>query len=188
MTSESDLEIEIKLRPTMGLAQVREQLLGDGFEISKPRVFESNTVLDTVDMKLREARELIRIRRVGEIAILTYKGEPQPGKHKSREELEVEVADAAKLESIFSRLGYSPMFRYDKFRTEFQKPGDKGIVTVDETPIGLYIELEGAPDWIDRTAQRMMFTERDYITQSYGSLYLEFCKEHGMVPAHMVFA
>lgn len=187
MTSDSGLEIEIKLRPSIGLTQIREQLLNDGFEISKPRVFESNTVLDTVDMKLRQARGLIRIRRVGESAILTYKGEPQPGKHKSREELEIEVSDAAKLESIFSRLGYSRVFRYDKFRTEFQKNGDPGTVTLDETPIGLYLELEGTPEWIDLTATQMKFIEADYITQSYGSLYLAFCKENGIVPSDMVF-
>ncbi len=187
MTSDSGLEIEIKLRPTKGLNEIQERLASNGFAISKPRVFESNTVLDTVDHRMRQSRELIRIRRVGESAILTYKGKPQAGKHKSREELEVEVTDAAKMESIFSRLGYSQVFRYDKFRTEFQREGDPGTATLDETPIGLYLELEGTPEWIDSTAKQMNFTEEDYITQSYGSLYVEFCKERGTAPSDMVF-
>jgi hypothetical protein len=54
-------------------------------------------------------------------------------------------------------------------------------------PIGTYLELEGAPRWIDRTARALGFGPPDYITASYGRLYLEWCAREGREPSHMVF-
>ena len=53
--------------------------------------------------------------------------------------------------------------------------------------MGVYVELEGTGPWIDRTARRLKFKEADYITLSYGALYADFCKRHGVEPANMVF-
>jgi adenylate cyclase class 2 len=117
---------------------------------------------------------------------LTYKGPPKNSKHKSREELEIMASDARTLGAILGRLGFQRVFRYEKYRTEFQR-GSTGIVTLDETPIGNYLELEGAPPWIDRTARLLGFTEPDYITLSYGSLYLDWCAREGHEPADMTF-
>src|SRR5207245_4990558 len=44
-------------------------------------------------------------------------GESPHGFHKVREEIEVEVAEAAKLTEIFEGLGMSGWFRYEKYRT-----------------------------------------------------------------------
>jgi adenylate cyclase class 2 len=91
------------------------------------------------------------------------------------------------MELILARLGLGPVFRYEKFRTEY-KSGQDGTITVDETPIGLYLELEGQPPWIDRIAGELGFSEQQYVTKSYGALYLEYCWERGITPANMVFA
>jgi adenylate cyclase class 2 len=56
-----------------------------------------------------------------------------------------------------------------------------------ETPIGVYLELEGAPRWIDATARRLGFKRADYITDSYGRLYFVWCEQRGVHPTHMVF-
>jgi adenylate cyclase class 2 len=58
---------------------------------------------------------------------------------------------------------------------------------LDETPIGWYMELEGAPRWIDRTARELGFSEDDYITASYGALYQQWSPSRGVKPADMVF-
>jgi adenylate cyclase, class 2 len=84
-------------------------------------------------------------------------------------------------------MGYQPVFRYDKFRTEFARPGEAGVATLDETPIGVFLELEGSPRWVDRTARKLGFSAADYITRSYGRLYTEFCKSRGMKCGDMVF-
>jgi adenylate cyclase class 2 len=180
-------EIEIKLRVDGPVEAIQGLLKSIGYAISKPRVFESNTVFDTTDLKLRAASELIRLRRVGADCILTYKGPPDPGKYKSREEIETGVAEESKMELILTRFGFGPVFRYEKFRTEYHS-GLEGTITVDETPIGLYIELEGEPGWIDRIAGELGFSEQQYITKSYGALYLDYCHEQGIPEANMVFA
>ena len=159
-----------------------------GFAVTKPRIFEANTVYDRTDGPLRGSGCLLRMREVGNTVILTFKGPAARGKHKSREELETTLGDAATAALIFNRLGFSATFRYEKYRTEFERPGAHGVVTVDETPIGWFVELEGAAEWIDKTAAELGYREVEYITESYGSLYLQHCSKKGISPVNMVFS
>jgi adenylate cyclase, class 2 len=180
-------EVEIKLAAP-GAAEAKRMLRAAGFHIVKRRVFERNTIFDTSEQALRKSARLLRVREIGKSAKLTYKGPPDGGKHKSREELELDFSDAGAMTAIFDRLGYRPLFRYDKFRTEFGQPGAEGVATVDETPIGVYMELEGNPAWIDRMARKLGFSEKEYITASYARLYVEWCDAHGITPTDMLFA
>jgi adenylate cyclase, class 2 len=182
----SNLEIEIKLAVT-DLQAARRRLRAAGFHVSKRRIFEDNTVYDTPGRDLRHAVRLLRVRHVGGSAKMTYKGHPLPSRHKTREELEVEVSSPQTTAAILDRLGFHPVFRYQKYRTELKQATGGGTATLDETPIGIYLELEGSPSWIDRSAQRLGYSEDDYITASYGSLYLDWCKRRRRKPADMVF-
>jgi len=179
-------ETEIKLAMT-DVKAARALLRSAGFLVSRPRVFESNTVFDTRKLALRKSGCLLRIREAGRKATLTFKGTVRPGPHKSRLEIETEIRGPAALAAIFTNLGYVPVFRYEKYRTEFTIGAAAGVATVDETPIGVFMELEGAPRWIDRTARRMGFGKADYIKASYGRLYLMWCEKRGKRPNHMVF-
>lgn len=179
-------ETEIKLRAE-DVATARRMLSRAGFRVHKRRRFEENAMLDTPELKLREAAQAFRIREAGGKAVVTFKGRPAAGKHKSREELEVEVSDAGKMRAIAARLGLETVFRYQKYRAEYKQPGRAGVATLDETPIGVFVELEGQPDWIDRTARKLGFTEQDYITSSYGRLYLDWRERHKSAPRDMVF-
>jgi adenylate cyclase, class 2 len=181
----NSLETEIKLS-VANAAAARHLLRSKGFRVSKSRVFESNGVFDTSELRLRKAQSLLRIREVGRDVLLTWKGPPQNGKHKRREEIEVHLDNAQTLATILERLGLDPVFRYEKYRTEYRR-GKTGVVTLDETPIGCYMELEGPPEWIDRTARILGFTEKDYITLSYGKLYFERCAKEGSPAGDMVF-
>lgn len=182
----SSHETEIKLKVS-DLEAGRRILRQAGFRIWKRRVFESNTIFDTPDGSLRRQGALIRIRRAGRTTTLTYKGVAEAGRYKSREELEVELPNADTMEAIFDRLGYRPFFRYEKYRTEYKGQGGAGVATLDETPIGVYLELEGKPSWIDRTAELMGFEESQYVTASYARLYLDWCRTRKVRPQHMVF-
>ena len=179
-------EVEIKL-PVEDLAAARRTLRALGYSVSRPRVFEANTVYDTPVRSLLGASSLLRVRQAGRRSILTYKGPPVPSRHKDREELELELSSAPGMEAILQRLGFEPVFRYEKYRTEFRRARSAGTVTLDETPIGLFMELEGTSRWIDRTARTLGFEEAQYITKSYGSLYQEWCRRCRVTPAHMVF-
>ncbi len=137
-TQETEIKLAVK-----DASSARRLLRAAGFVVSRRRVFEANTVFDTPEQSLRTASRLLRIREAGRMATLTYKGVPQGGKHKSREELEVTIDGAARMTAIVERLGYRPVFRYEKYRTEFHQPRRAGVAMLDETPIGVFLELEG---------------------------------------------
>ena len=151
------------------------------------RAHEDNVIFDTADSAIRGAGKLLRLRSARERSVLTYKGPAAVGKHKQREEIETEVADYAHFRLILERLGYVIHFRYEKFRSEFSRCGDAGVVTLDETPIGVFLELEGPAAWIDATATVLGFTEADYITSSYGSLFFQHREATGGTARDMVF-
>jgi len=180
-------ETEIKLRvEDVGAASKRIE--ARGFAIEVPRVFERNVVFDRDTGDLRSDGQLLRLREAGTLATLTFKGASVPGKHKSREERETRVADAGEMTAILERLGYRAVFVYEKYRTEFLSAGSgTPVITLDETPIGNFIEIEGEPSAIDETARQLGFLESDYSTASYGSLYAEWCRERGIPPGNMTF-
>jgi len=86
--------------------------------------------------------------------------------------LETGVNDGKQMDLILGALGYAPSFRYEKFRAEWTD--GKGQVVVDETPIGNFCELEGAPRWIDATARKLGVMAADYITKNYAGLFAEW--------------
>jgi len=155
--------------------------------MSKRRVFEINAVFDTPRGALWRKGCLLRVRQAGRLGILTYKGAAGAGRYKEREELEVEVADPRTLNEVLARLDFVPAFRYEKYRTEYRRPGEAGVAMLDETPIGTYLELEGAHGWIDRNARRMGFSESDYSTASYYTLYAGYCRLRGLPVTHMTW-
>lgn len=179
-------EVEVKLAVASAPAG-RKLLQQAGFRVSKARVFETNTLFDTGARRLLKDGALLRVREAGGQGLLTYKGPATAIKHKSREELETEIADPETLRAILARLEFEAIFRYEKFRTEYARPDGTGHIMLDETPIGVFLELEGPPRWIDGTARTLGFSEDDYITASYGRLYLDYCKANGIRPANMVY-
>jgi adenylate cyclase class 2 len=180
-------EIEIKLA-VPGTAEAKRLLDAAGFRVSKPRVFEKNTLFDTSVSTLRNSSKALRVREAGGATKLTFKGPPEIGKYKSREELELEVSDADTITAILDRIEYQPVFRYEKFRTEYQQAEKTGTATLDETPIGVYLELEGDPSWIENTARQLGFAESTYITASYARLHFHWCEAQGIEPTNMLFA
>jgi len=182
--SQGNVETEIKL-PVASLEEVKRRIDALAFRLKTPRTFESNVLHDTSDAALRGRGCLLRLRETGGNAILTYKGPGKAGKHKVREELEVSLGEARAASLILQRLGYHPVFRYEKYRTEYTDGA--GILTLDETPIGCYLELEGSAEWIDDAAEKLGYEEGEYITKSYGGLYLSHCQEKHIPPTNMVF-
>jgi adenylate cyclase class 2 len=185
-SSGSGREIEIKLRLPSAAAG-RGLLERAGFRVLHPRTHDFDRIFDSADGALRARDCLLRVRQSGSRAVLTYKGAAAPGRHKSREELETELQDAGIAAEILGRLGFNPVFRYEKYRTEFAIPDQPGVAALDETPIGDFLELEGPPEWIDTTSGRLGFGQPDYITATYAQLYFEQCREKALKPKDMLF-
>ena len=155
------------------------------------RTFESNTLYDTPERTLRSRTQVLRLRDYGSRCILTHKRLPDKatcdGRYKTRIETETAIEDCAAVAEIFAQLGYVAVFRYEKYRTEWASE-EGGHLVLDETPIGVWAELEGQPDWIDRMLDKLRVDPQACSTASYGSLFLAW-KEATRSPAeHLTFA
>lgn len=180
-------ETEIKLPlPDMKKAQTLLQTLL--LKVKKERHFEDNLVLDTSNQTLRKSGQLLRVRIVDDQGMLTYKGKLTISDGvRSREEIECRLGKPQNFLQILENLGYSSVFRYQKYRTLYEIEGEKLQICLDETPIGIYIELEGEIPKIHEYATRLGFERSQYITDSYASLYFRWCKEKGIEPTQMTF-
>ncbi|MCC7499915.1 MAG: class IV adenylate cyclase [Bryobacterales bacterium] len=183
---ENKQEIEIKLRvgdAAHGWALIRSA----GCRLVRERTFERNVLFDTAEQSLQQKGQLLRLRHYGEDRVVTFKGKSVPGRHKVREEIEFRVSDSANFQRLLEKLGYAAGFCYEKYRTEFLSEDGTGKIVLDETPVGVLLELEGPPAWIDLTAAHLGFSEAEYITMSYGALWVEDCLRRGVPPGDMVF-
>lgn len=178
-------EVEIKL-PFDSVSLARERLEGLGATRIRDRRFEDNVLFDRETDPLKPARRVLRLRRDGDRALLTFKA-PVEGEyaHKVRVEEESEVSDPDALERILSWLGFTPRYRYQKYRTLFEL--EDLHVCLDETPLGCFVELEGQPAAIDREAARLGFAPEDYILDSYLELHRKHCEERGTERGDLVF-
>jgi adenylate cyclase class 2 len=183
------VEIEVKFRVTDGPALERK-LASLGFRKVTPRTFERNVLYDTPDRRLRARQAILRVRRYGDRWVLTHKCLPSDhdpaARHKHRVETETVVEDGEALGAIFAQLGYEPAFAYEKFRTEYAD--QTGHCVIDETPIGLYAELEGPEEWIDTIGRKLEIDPSALITLSYGRLFDQWRQETGSPATELTFA
>jgi adenylate cyclase class 2 len=135
--------------------------------------------------RLQEDRLFDTERHDGARSLLTFKGPPQPGPMKLREEIETEVADGALLRLMIERLGYRAWFRYQKHREEYVL--DRLIVAIDETPIGTFVELEGDESAIAAAAAALGRGPGDYLLDSYYGLFQKYREALGFAGPDMVF-
>ena len=184
-------EIELKF-PVSDLHALQASLAAAGFQMDTPRTFEQNTLYDTPARTLKNSGQLLRVRRYGDKFVVTHKRHPDDedtgSRYKVRIETESEVADGPTLAEIFTRLGFGPTFRYEKFRTEYSHPDSPGAhLVLDETPIGIYVELEGPTPWIDRTLAQLNVDVGACLTLSYGKLFLEWKQQTGSPAENLTF-
>jgi adenylate cyclase class 2 len=177
-------EIEVKFRVS-DLRALTRSLKGAKFHLVTRRTHEMNTLYDLPGQVLRKHKELLRLRQYGAEWKLTHKGRGKVGRHSSREELETKVEDGKKMDAILRALGYSPSFRYEKFRAEWSD--GKGNVVLDRTPIGDFAEIEGPPRWIDQTAKKLGVSRDQYIMKNYATLFADWKQETKSKAEDMTF-
>jgi adenylate cyclase, class 2 len=178
-------EIEVKL-PASDLSAVRERLVRAGGTLAAARHDESNDLYDDADRRLSGGGRTVRVRRAAGRAILTYKGAARfEAGARMREERETDVSDPAETEAILRALGLERRFRYEKRREEWQS--GSCLVALDETPIGDFVEIEGAPDEIRKLIVELGLDPSEAIPYSYPELYARRRTEDPGLPADMVW-
>ena len=126
-------------------------------------------LVDTRDGRLQAAGSALRVRADGDRAFLTYKGPVIPGPFKTREEIETQAGAAGPLLAILATLGFTPVFRYEKYREEFA--GGGAVIAIDDTPIGAFVEIEGEAAAIEALAAQLGFLPADFVLASYRGLF-----------------
>jgi len=91
--------------------------------------------------------------------------------HKTRVEIETEVGDYDAAFSILTALGYTPVWRYEKYRESFRL--EDVSVTLDHTPIGDFVEIEGPAPAIRPAAGRLGFDWTERSLKTYRELFAE---------------
>jgi len=185
-------ETEVKLRWNGTAREARALIERHGYAVSVPRTLESDQLFDLPSAALQQSDRILRLRKTVSPegitrAMVTYKGPATRDGYKSREEIEFDVSDPDTYTLVLDRLGYQPTFRYEKYRTQFRAASEPGIITIDEIPIGIYLEIEGPRAWIDSTAARLGLPKSQFLTVSYAGLYREYRTQYPEASPDMTF-
>jgi adenylate cyclase class 2 len=182
----AEIELKFSVADVRALRSSADAL---GFTLVTERTFESNVLYDSPDRQLRSRRQILRLRHYGARCTVTHKrqagSDASDLRYKTRIETESVVEDCDALAEIFIQLGYGPVFRYEKFRTEWEM--EEGHLVLDETPIGVWAELEGQPAWIDRMLEQLGVAPELRSTESYGKLFLRWKEETGSLAENLTF-
>ena len=169
-----DLEIEVKflLKDLTALIQKIDQL---NLSCTQKRVHEFNLRYDLPDGHLVAKKQVLRLRQDTQ-ALLTFKG---PGVLDEgvllRKEIEVSVSDFDTARRLLEALGYQVIMMYEKYRANYLMDGV--VLSVDETPFGLFIELEGeSPAQVKSAASLLGLDWRQRINLSYSALLDQYNK------------
>lgn len=169
-----DQEIEVKflLKDLTALIQKIDQL---NLSCTQKRVHEFNLRYDLPDGRLVTKKQVLRLRQDTQ-ALLTFKG---PGILDEgvllRKEIEVSVSDFDTARRLLEALGYQVIMMYEKYRANYLMDGV--ILSVDETPFGLFIELEGeSPAQVKSAASLLGLDWRQRINLSYSALLDQYNK------------
>jgi adenylate cyclase class 2 len=175
------IEIEKKYRLTREQYEQLISRLRESSAIAVGEEFEENTLYAGGNLDL--SRQVLRLRRVGGRAILTYKerfASASAIKHQREDETIVE--DAQALAAILDALGYKPALIYEKQRATWRLGGAE--VVVDELPFGLFAEIEGEENAIREVEQQLGLAEIEAEMASYP----ELTRRHGENRGNMIEA
>jgi adenylate cyclase class 2 len=185
MSIATGIEREVKLR-FASAEEARSAIVAAGATPLLGRRLQEDSLLDTRDEQLRARECTLRVRVECGKSRLTFKGPVQPGIVKIREELETVVADGEILLRVLAELGLTVWFRYEKYREEFAR--EDVIVAIDETPVGVFVEIEGSEAGIRSMAHALERSPDDYLLDSYRGLFLQHRQAFGLTGTDMVFA
>jgi adenylate cyclase class 2 len=140
--------------------------------------FEENLIF--TGGALNDKQTVLRLRRIGEKTLLTYK-ERLPSrsgiKHQIEHETEVDDFDAAL--QIFESLGFTRSLVYEKKRRTWRF--DDVEVVLDELPFGLYMEIEGTVEAIEKAEKLLGIEALEAVHETYPQLTAKFGKRNGEI-------
>jgi adenylate cyclase, class 2 len=187
------MPVEIEAKMTVESFDVVRARLREVSAAGPVEHFEVNTFFDTEDRSLLAADEGLRLRLDRLVAggaerhVITYKGPRRLGPLKSREEVELEVSDAAAATQLLERLGYLRTLSFEKRRESWAL--DRCKVELDELPyLGKFVEVEGPDEAsVMRVRERLGLASRPIVKSGYIALLMSHLQERGQTTKDVRF-
>ncbi len=170
-------ETEAKIRVADHQA-LREQLTQLGAKCQAERL-EIDIFFDTAQGELLKGDRALRLRRVGDEQVLTYKGPPEQSKYKQRQEIQTSVADGDAVRSLLGELGFTQSLVFEKRRQSWLL--DDCRVELDTLPLlGAFVEVEGPCEGaIGQVLSKLGLDKADLIATPYPILLRDHLKRTG---------
>lgn len=179
------IECELKI-PVEDLEEIRRRLATAEAVQLNGAEHEVNILFDTAGGRLATSGQVLRVRRVGERHVLTFKGPATyDGAVKQRREIELEISSSERISELLHALGYAPAMRYEKYRESWRLGEVR--VELDHTPMGDFVELEGPTDSLAASARGLGLDPALAETKSYISLWRDHRRRHPGLGRDMVF-
>jgi adenylate cyclase class 2 len=170
-------EIEVKIRLTTEEARRLEGLFS-----GCPKVFQRTYGYFTPDNKsiergifprIREEENLTTKERKTELTVKVKKGENK--KLFERDEYTIAISDSKEADMILKALGFTKVIVFEKNRTT--KSIGRALVCLDELPFGHFLEIEAAPEEIDKIAKDLGFEQKEKVNRAYLGLWEDYRRE-----------
>jgi adenylate cyclase class 2 len=125
---------------------------------------------------LDERGAMLRLRKIDDTCYLTYKEKLRSDSdYKHKIEFETLVSNVEATESIIEMLGYHLSVVYEKHRKTWHL-GDVEIV-LDELPFGVYMEIEGSIEDIEKTEKLLEVEDLEHEPRGYSRLTAKYGKD-----------
>lgn len=150
--------------------RIEAKIINLGGTLIQPRTHEYNLRFDTPDHDLVRNHQALRLRRDSRVR-LTFKGQADWHRRISvRQEIEFRVGSFDSAKQFLHALGYQVTLIYEKYRTTYHL--DNLIITIDEMPYGLFMEIEGPnPDEIKDISEKIGLEWQTRLGESYMMLF-----------------
>jgi adenylate cyclase, class 2 len=172
------IEIEKKFRLSDEQRRVVLQRLEKIGARFRKEEFEENTLYDGNSLIKEES--ILRLRRIGKLAILTFKQRlPANSAIKRRREDETRIEDAEAMDAILDGLGFTRALVYEKRRQTWALGNAE--ITIDELPFGYFMEIEGTEDDIRDVERRLNIKGLRAVHTTYPQLSRKHGRQYGNV-------
>jgi len=133
-------------------------------EMGAEKIFDGeliNVYFDFPDGRLEKEGKILRLRKIGEKFILTYKKFINRDEAKVMEENEFEIQDFELMKEIFKEIGLFPIYELKKNRTTYEL--NRTHFEIDKYPnIPAFLEVEGPdPDTIYELISKLGFLREE---------------------------
>ena len=129
-----------------------------------------------INAYLKKNHMALRLRKVNNKVILTYKGKKDKIKnYKVREEIEVRVSDLKQAKIILNNLGFEDFMSIIK-KVDFYKLDNVSIELVKINKVTPYVELEGSIENISKVAKKLGFNKKQFSALSKSELINRYSK------------